>query len=138
MNDFDEAAEREAFENYFQERCPWRPYNFSRDERGYRIASVDNEWRVWLASAAARTDVPALADTALYWQERVKELTEALTPFASVELMPMRKDGTKPQDVYLWKPSSNTRDMLGINAAHILEARRVLSQLPAVAKDPQP
>ena len=83
-------------------------------------------------------EIPALADTALYWMERVKELTEALTPFASVELMPMNKDGTKPQDVYLWKPSSNTRDMLGINAAHILEARRVLSQLPAVAKEPQP
>lgn len=55
-----------------------------------------------------------------------KRLREALEPFATADAN-CAAVGIRPEDTYLWKPQSNTREMRGIHMGHILAARDALA-----------
>lgn len=62
-----------------------------------------------------------------------KRLHDALEPFATADADCVAV-GIRPEDTYLWKPQSNTREMRGIHMGHILAARDALANKTGESK----
>jgi hypothetical protein len=91
----------------------------------------DEQWVAGCSNEQCRND--ALIPFS-QWNTRppipaLKVAREALGPFAKCADIASRPATISPQDLWVWKPSSNRRDLPGISVAHLDAAKAALALL---------